>query len=161
MKIFIGSDHAGFELKEKLISFLKDLEYEVEDKGAYSLDPQDDYPDFVKPVTEAVANNPEHNRGIVIGKSGQGEAMCANKFKGVRAALFYGGNEDIVKLSRQHNDANVLSLSAELYDRVLPDKGFAKESISSDVFFHTVKIWLETPFSGDERHVRRIKKLDA
>ena len=145
MKIYIGSDHAGLELKSKLIEFLKSLGHEVEDKGAFSPEPNDDYPDFIKPVAQAVANEPE-SRGIVIGKSGQGEAMCANRFKNVRAAVYYGGSIEIVRLSREHNDANILSLGARFIE--------ANEALE------TVKLWLETPFSGDERHVRRITKLD-
>jgi|SRR3989344_3693141 len=144
--IYIGSDHAGFQLKEKLISFLKDLGYEVEDKGAFSYDPQDDYPDFVIPVARAVENDPEHSRGIVIGKSGQGEAMCANRIKGIRASVWYGGNREPLRLSRAHNDANILSLGAGFLE--------ANEALEA------VKLWLETPFSGDEKHIRRIKKLD-
>lgn len=145
MKIYIGTDHAGFELKEKLLPFIKGLGYEVEDKGAFSFDENDDYPDFVKPVAESVAAGPE-SKGIVIGKSGQGEAMCANRINGVRAVVFYGGNQEIIKLSREHNDANVLSLGAE--------------SISDDEAKEAVKLWLETPFSGDERHIRRIGKIE-
>ncbi|KKU49820.1 MAG: Ribose-5-phosphate isomerase B [Parcubacteria group bacterium GW2011_GWB1_49_7] len=144
-KIYIGSDHAGFELKAKLIEYLKVLGHEIEDKGAFSLNPNDDYPDFMKPVAQAVANELE-SRGIVIGMSGQGEAMCANRFKNVRAAVYYGGSIEIVRLSREHNDANILSLGARFIE--------ANEALE------TVKLWLETPFSGDERHVRRITKLD-
>src|SRR3989344_3065140 len=128
MRIYIGSDHAGFELKGKLIPFLTARGCEVEDLGAYSFEPLDDYPDFIRPVAEAVAKDPR-SRGIIIGGSGQGEAMCANRFSGVRAVVFNGptyakvsvgkqykpdGTEipDEIKLSREHNDANVLSLGA-------------------------------------------------
>lgn len=145
MKIYIGSDHAGFELKEKLIPFLKELGHEIEDKGAYSLDPQDDYPDFVIPTARAVANDPEHSRGIVLGGSGQGEAICANRTRGVRAVVWYGGNREPLRLSRAHNNANILSLGAGL---------IGEES------FEAVQMWLETPFSMDERHIRRIEKID-
>ena len=147
MKIYIGSDHAGFELKEKLIPFLKELGHEVEDRGAFSYDPQDDYPDFVAPIALAITSDPERSRGIVIGKSGQGEAMCANRRKGVRAAIWYGGNMETIKLSREHNDANILSLGAGL--------------VGEEMALEAVKLWLETPFSGDGRHIRRIEKLDA
>ena len=147
MTIFIASDHAGFELKEKLIPFLKDLGHEVEDKGAFSYNPEDDYPDFVIPVAQAIANDPERSRGIVLGKSGQGEAMCANRIRGVRAAVFYGGSLNTIQLSREHNDANILSLGARLVE--------ANEAMEA------TKLFLETPFSGDERHIRRINKLDA
>ncbi len=146
MKIYIGTDHAGFELKEALKKFLGELGYEVEDKGAFSLDPADDYPDFIRPTAEAVANDPERSRGIILGGSGQGEAMVANRFKGVRAAVYYGGQQEIVKLSREHNNANILALGARFISEYE-----AKEA---------VRIWLETPFSGEERHARRIKKID-
>lgn len=148
MKIFIGADHAGFELKGALIMFLKKLGHEVEDKGAFEMNPLDDYPDFIKSVAEAVSNNPEA-RGIVLGGSGQGEAMCANRFKNVRAMTYYApsrGEVSIVKDSRSHNNSNILSLGARF--------------LSEEEALTAVKDWLETPFSGDERHVRRIAKLD-
>ena len=145
MKIFIGSDHAGFALKENLKKFLEGLGHEVTDIGAYVLTEDDDYPDFILPVARAVAEDIE-SRGIILGGSGQGEAIAANRVKGARAAVYYGGNGDIVKLSREHNDANILSLGARFMDA-----GEAKAA---------VKLWLETSFSNDERHIRRIKKLD-
>ncbi len=146
MKIYIGSDHAGFALKEKLVEFLKELRYEVEDKGAYSFNPQDDYPDFVEPVAEAVSKDPK-SKGIVLGGSGEGESMATDRFPHVRTALWYGGSLEPLKLSREHNDANILSLGARFF--------------SEEEARKAVKLWLETPFSGDERHVRRIKKLDV
>lgn len=146
MKIYIGSDHAGFELKAKLISFLKGLGHEMEDKGAFTLDPKDDYPDFIAPVASEVSNNPEVNRGIVIGGSGQGEAMVADRFPHVRTAEYYGGNLDVVRLSREHNDSNVLSLGARF--------------LSENEAKTSVKLWLETKFSGDPRHQRRLEKLE-
>src|SRR3989344_1840799 len=103
MRIFIGSDHAGFELKVKLIPFLKELGHEVEDKGALEYNKDDDYPDFIKPVAEEISKD-SNARGIVIGKSGQGEAMCVNRVKGVRAVVYYGGNVEVLRLSREHND---------------------------------------------------------
>lgn len=145
MKIFIGADHAGFKLKEKLIPFLMDLGYEVVDKGAFKYDENDDYPDFVEPVAEAISNE-QDAKGIVIGGSGEGEAMATDRFPHVRTALWYGGSLEPLKLSREHNDANILSLGARL--------------ISEEEALEAVKLWLETPFSGDERHVRRIAKLD-
>ncbi|MBI3634298.1 MAG: RpiB/LacA/LacB family sugar-phosphate isomerase [Candidatus Yonathbacteria bacterium] len=145
MRIYIGTDHAGFELKEKLVIFLKELGYMVEDFGAYSYESQDDYPDFIRKVAEAVAQDPL-SRGFVLGGSGQGEAMCANRVNGARAAVYYGGAVDIVVLSREHNDANILSLGARFID-----EEEAKE---------VVRVWLETPFSGEERHIRRIKKIE-
>lgn len=145
MRIFIGTDHAGFELKENLVSFLRGLGHEVEDMGAHTFETLDDYPDYIHPVADAVAHNPG-SRGIAIGGSGQGEAMCANRVKGIRAAVYYGGPFDIAVLSREHNDANILALGARFVD----------EEEAQEV----VRVWLETPFSGDERHVRRIAKLD-
>lgn len=145
MKIFVGSDHAGFELKNKLIPYLQELGHDVKDKGAIKYNQEDDYPDFIKPVAEEVARDPE-SRGVILGKSGQGEAMCANRIKGVRAAVFYGGMPDIIRLSREHNNANILSLAA----------GFVEEEQVKEM----LKKWLETPFSHEERHERRIKKLD-
>ena len=145
MKIYIGSDHAGFELKEKLIPFLKELRHEVEDMGAHSYDPNDDYPDFVRPVAEAVSKDSEA-RGVVLGGSGEGEGIATDRFNGVRTAVWYGGNMEPLKLSREHNDANILSLGARF--------------VNEDEAKEAIKLWLETPFSGDERHVRRIGKLD-
>jgi ribose 5-phosphate isomerase B len=145
MKIFIGSDHAGFEIKEHLVPFLKSLDHEVEDLGAHTLEPLDDYPDYIKPVALAVA---EHagSEGIILGGTGQGEAMCANRVPGIRAAVYYGGPFDVVLLSREHNNANILSLGARFID--------------ADEAEGVVKVWLETKFTGDERHVRRLRKLD-
>ena len=145
MKIYIASDHAGFELKKKLKTFLAGLSYEVEDKGAFSYDENDDYPDFVKYAAESVSIDSE-SKGIILGGSGQGEAMCANRIKGVRACEFYGGDLEVVKVSREHNNTNILSLGA----RFVSDSEAQK----------AVKIFLETKFSGDERHIRRIKKID-
>ncbi len=145
MKIYIGTDHAGFELKEKLVPFLLELGHEVIDKGAHTYEMLDDYPDFIHPVAVAAAGDTE-SRGIILGGSGQGEAMCANRVKGARAAVYYGGTVDIVVLSREHNNANILSLGVRFID-----EDEAKE---------VVKVWLETPFGGEEKHARRIAKLD-
>lgn len=145
MIIYLAADHAGFELKEKVKKFLKDLEYGVQDFGAKVFDSNDDYPDFMHRVGEAVSADPENCRGIVFGGSGQGEAMVVNRYKGVRAAVYYGGSMDIVKLSREHNDANVLSLGAR----------FLKEEEA----LKAVQLWLTTDFSGEERHRRRISKF--
>jgi len=146
-KIFIGSDHAGYELKEALKSFLIDLGHEIEDKGAYEYDKTDDYPDYIVPVAQAVITH-EGSKGIVLGGSGQGEAMVANKFPGVRAIVFNGNAKpelDEISLSREHNDSNVLAIGA----RFLNEEE-AKEA---------VKRWIETPFTKEERHVRRIDKI--
>ena len=148
MKIFIGSDHAGFGLKETLIPFLKSIGHEVEDKGAFEYNEKDDYPDFVRLVAEEISKD-SRVRGIVIGGSGQGEAMCANRFRNVRAFEYYApsrGEINIIKDSRDHNDSNIISLGARFLE--------TEEAIEA------VKLWLETPFSNDERHVRRLKKMD-
>jgi ribose 5-phosphate isomerase B len=145
VKVFIASDHAGFELKAKLIPFLKSLGYEVVDKGAFSFNKDDDYPDLITPVAKAVSEE-KGSLGAVLGGSGQGEAIVANRFPGVRAAVYYGGAPDIITLSRQHNDSNVLSLGARF--------------LNGEEAKAAVKLWLETPFSGEERHIRRIEKID-
>ncbi len=145
MKIYFGTDHAGFELKEKLKTYLSDLGYTVEDKGAFALNPTDDYPDFIRPVAEAVASD-EGSFGIVLGKSGEGEEMVADKVHGIRSAVYYGGPLDIPMLARKHNNANILSLGA----------GF----LSDDEAKQAVKIFIETPFSSEERHERRINKIE-
>lgn len=147
MKIYLATDHAGFELKEKIKSFLLANNYEAEDFGAFSYDTGDDYPDFVHKAAVAVGENPEESRAIVLGGSGQGEAMVANRYKNVRAAVFYGGPEDIIKLSREHNDANVLSLGARF--------------VTEENALRAVRLWLETSFSKEERHQRRINKIDS
>ncbi len=142
--IYIGSDHAGYELKEILKIYIKELGYEIEDKGAFSLDINDDYPDFILPVAKAISSN-INSFGIILGGSGEGEAILANKIDGVRATEYYGGNPDIVKLGREHNNANILSLGAR----------FIKEEEAKEA----VKIFLETKFSGDERHIRRLNEI--
>ena len=161
MKIYLASDHTGFELKEKIKNFLKEKNYIVEDCGAYELNKDDDYPDFISKAAEKVSNDPTNSRGIILGGSGQAEMMLANKYENVRCALFYGGvvtgkavdvtgrkSEDpyeIVKLTRLHNDANVLSIGVRFLKK--------EEAIKA------IDVWLETPFSNDERHIRRIKKI--
>ncbi|MCL4353843.1 ribose-5-phosphate isomerase [Patescibacteria group bacterium] len=142
MKIYLATDHAGFDLKQKLKKALEDEGFEVEDCGAFVFDKDDDYPDFIKVAAEKVAQNPG-SFGVVFGKSGQGEQIAANKVKGIRAAL--GFNEENVRLSREHNNANVLSLG---FDFVPFEK--AKELI---------KLFVNTKFTEEERHVRRINKI--
>lgn len=146
MKVHIGADHAGYNLKETLKGYLSTWGYEVIDHGAFELNEHDDYPDFVRPVAEAVSKDLEGSRGVVLGGSGQGEDMVADKVSGIRSAEYYGGNLEIVKLAREHNDANILSLGARF--------------ISGDEAKEAVKLFLTTEFSGDERHVRRIEKLE-
>lgn len=156
MRILIASDHAGFELKERLGPFLRELGHEVNDFGSEKFDPRDDYPDFVAPLAREISASGRAGdvRGIVLGGSGQGEAMVANRFRGVRAVVFNGQYRptdghtvpDEIILSREHNDANVLALGARFLS-----EGEAKEA---------VKRWLETPFGGEERHARRLKKIE-
>ncbi|MBI3572281.1 RpiB/LacA/LacB family sugar-phosphate isomerase [Candidatus Kaiserbacteria bacterium] len=143
-KVFIAADHAGFALKKALVPYIGTLGYEVQDMGPKTLDPTDDYPDFIIPAAQKVAAD-ANARGIIIGKSGEGEAMCANRIKGARAAVFYGGAEDLIQLAREHNDANILSLGADF--------------VSEDEAKRAVKLFLETPFSGDARHIRRLAKF--
>ena len=145
MKIYLGSDHAGFKLKEDIRHFLVEAGYEVADLGPNREAPGDDYPDYVRPVAEHVAKE-ENARGIVFGGSGEGEAMVANRIPGVRAAVWYGKNDRIVTLSREHNDANVLAVGARF--------------VSDEEAKRGIKLWLETPFSNDPRHKRRIDKID-
>src|SRR5258708_926404 len=111
MKIYLASDHAGFTLKGKIAEMLHEMGHEVEDVGDQQPDPGDDYPDFIIPAARKVAADPS-SRGIIFGGSGEGEEMAANRVPGVRAAEYYGGPKEILILSRQHNDANILSLGA-------------------------------------------------
>ncbi len=142
MKISLGTDHAGFKLKEKVKQLLQLLGHEVVDFGTFSEEAVD-YPVFVRPAAEAVARG-ECERGIVFGGSGNGEAMTANKVRGVRCALCW--SEESARLSRQHNDANVLSLG----ERLIPE----------ELALTIVRLWLTTPFEGG-RHALRIAQLDV
>lgn len=154
MKIYIGSDHAGFGFKEKLIPYLKELGHEVEDKGAFEYNEEDDYPDFIIPVAREVSMHPSEVRGVILGGSGQGEAMAANKFKNIRATVYYGPgqcvvkdeHESIIQISRADNDSNILSLGAR----------FITETEMQEV----VKEWLNTPFKNTEKYKRRIAKME-
>lgn len=141
MNIAIGSDHAGFRYKERIKQFLGELGHEVTDFGTHSEDPVD-YPLFIRPVAEAVARG-EHERGIVLGGSGNGEAMAANRIRTIRCALCW--NTESARLARQHNDANMISLGQRM--------------ISEEDALEIVRVWLETDFEGG-RHVRRIQELD-
>ncbi len=144
MKIFLGTDHAGFALKENVKQFLQKEGYEVVDCGAFKFDKDDDYPDFVAQAAVGVAKTPG-SLGIVFGKSGAGECIAANKINRVRA--FLAVNETNVRLAREHNDANVLSLGSEIVDQ--------------DKVEVLLKLFLETPFSNEKRHIRRIAKITA
>lgn len=163
MKIYLASDHAGFELKSKLFVYLMEAGHDVEDLGARELNPDDDYPEYISKAAEAVSHDPSGTRAVIFGGSGQGEAIVANRFKGVRAIVYYGavlakgpvdisGNRsadpfEIVRLSRVHNNANVLSIGAR----------FVTDAEAKEV----VRLWLAESFSGDERHARRIAKIDS
>ncbi len=155
MKIYVASDHGGFELKEKLKPFLESLGHEVEDCGAYELHTEDDYPDFITPCADNVVVH-SGSFGVIIGASGQGEAMAANRVPGARAAVYYGEGKKpqtdsewtvlgIVESSRAHNNANILSLGARF--------------LTEQEAYDAVGRFLETPFLGDVRHIRRIDKL--
>jgi ribose 5-phosphate isomerase B len=141
VKIAIGSDHAGFIYKEKIKKYLSTLGHEVKDFGTHSEEPAD-YPLFIRPVAEAVARG-EVERGIVLGGSGNGEAMVANRIRGVRCALCW--NAESARLARTHNDANMISLG----ERMMTD----------ETALEIVRIWLDTPFDGG-RHERRIRMID-
>lgn len=160
MKIYLAADHAGFELKERIKEVLLDDGHDVEDCGAHKFNQEDDYPDFIGVAAKAVSKDPD-SRGILFGGTGQGEAMVANRVKGVRAAVFYGPERprgpidvrgktsndplEIVKLPRAHEDANIISIGVR----------FVKEKEALEV----IKLWLETPFSEEERHQRRLDKF--
>ena len=162
MKVYLGTDHAGFDLKEKVKMHLEEKGYEVVDCGAHEFDKEDDYPDFIGKAAEAVSKDPQ-SFGIVLGGSGQGEAIVANKIPGVRCALFYAlavppGAMDasgktstdpyeMLRLTRAHNDSNMLSLGARF--------------LTEEQSIQAVDTFLEAPFSGEQRHVRRIHKVAA
>ncbi len=157
--VILATDHAGFPLKEAVKKFLQDKGYTVDDLGAHTLVPDDDYPRYmVKAGLKIAEDSKGELKAIIFGWSGQGEAMVANRFPGVRAAVYYGGGGEIkggmtekgaelLRLSREHNDANVLSIGAHFVTEVE-----AKE---------VVTIWLGTAFSGEERHSRRIQEMDS
>ncbi|MBA9004112.1 ribose-5-phosphate isomerase [Thermomonospora cellulosilytica] len=142
MRVFLGSDHAGFELKQHLIGWLSANGHEPVDCGPEVYDAVDDYPPFVLRAAERTAAEPG-SFGIVLGGSGNGEAMAANKVKGIRAALVW--SEDIARLAREHNDANVISIGARQHDL--------------DTATRFVEVFLATPYSDEERHTRRIGML--
>jgi ribose 5-phosphate isomerase B len=143
-KIVLATDHAGFELKEYVKNMLSGKGIEIKDFGAFTYNAKDDYPDFILPAAQYIADN--NLIGIIFGGSGQGEAIAANRIKGIRAAVFYNGPEEIIQLSKLHNNANVLSIGARFVD-----KSRAEEIID---------LWLSTSFE-EGRHQRRIEKLDS
>jgi ribose 5-phosphate isomerase B len=162
MKVYFAADHAGFELKNILLNFVRgELNHETQDCGAFSFDAGDDYPELIAGAASALSKDAAQSlpsRAIVIGASGQGEAMAANRFNGVRCALYYGkagnsqidmsGHElDMLASTRKHNDANALSLGARF--------------ISEEEAKEAVRLWLLTPFSDEERHARRVREIDT
>ena len=144
MKIYIASDHGGYELKKELVSYLQEKGYTIEDMGNKKEDPQDDYPDFILPLAEKVAKEMGAT-GIILGRSGNGEAIAANKVKGIRAAVCL--NVKMAKMAREHNDANILSLGADYVDLKT-----AKAIVDT---------FLETFFSKEEKHKRRVNKITS
>lgn len=145
-KIFFASDHVGFEMKNALMVFVKELDFEVIDLGPEEIDPNDDYPLFVEKAGIEIFKNPKNSKAIVLGGSGQGEAIVANRFPNVRAVVFYGYSLDVVRLSREHNDSNILSIGVRF--------------LSVEKAKEAVELWLKTEFSGDDRHIRRLKEID-
>ena len=142
--IVLATDHAGFELKEHIKKFLSEKGFEIKDFGAVEYDALDDYPDFIIPAAKFIS---EHKLiGIIFGGSGQGEAMAANRIKGIRAAVFYDGPDDIIELSKLHNNANILSIGAR----------FVSKQKSEEI----INLWLSTDFEKG-RHQKRIDKLDS
>ena len=160
-KILVASDHAGYELKNSIKKYIEELGYTCEDMGPHIYDKEDDYPDFVIPLAEKISQSKGKSKGIKIGGSGQGEAIAANKVKGIRAAVFYGpikatkeidvkgtkSNDpyEILKLTKIHNNANILSIGERFIDEKIVKKA--------------VKLWLETEFTHEERNIRRVKKI--
>jgi ribose 5-phosphate isomerase B len=145
MKIHLAADHAGFEYKEAVKQHLVEQGVEVIDHGAVSVDPTDDYPDFMGPAAQAVALSNGEDVGIIFGGSGQGEAMVANRVRGVRAVVYYGGPTDILTLARAENNANILSLGARF--------------LTLDQILEAIAIWSEIPFANDSRDIRRLSKF--
>ena len=146
MRIHIATDHAGLEFKDKLSEHLKQLKHEVIDHGAYDYNPTDDYPEFIISAAEAVARDQAEGTqalGVIFGGSGNGEQMAANKVKGIRAALVW--NDDTAMKAREHNNANIVSIGARQHTEA--------EAL------RLIDLFLNTPFSADERHVRRINQI--
>lgn len=142
----VAADHAGLAHKDAVRAWLRGEGITVTDHGPLALEPTDDYPDYIGPAAAAVSADPMRQRAIVFGGSGQGEAMAANRFPYVRAAVFYGGPDEIVRLSREHNDANVLSIGARFVD--------------IDTCKRLIWEWLHTAPRSEEKYARRNRKLE-
>jgi len=147
LTIHLATDHAGLVHKEAVEEWLTGEGYTVVDHGAHQLNPLDDFTDAILPAAKAVSADPKQSVGIIFGGSGQGEAMIANRFAGVRATVYYGGNEEIITLSKKHNNANILSIGA----RFVPVET-AKQIIWD---------WLHTEFDGPEKYERRNNEIDS
>ncbi len=144
--IHLATDHAGFGHKEEIATWLAQKGFVVIDHGATTLDAEDDFPDYITKAAKAVAAGPEEHRAIIFGGSGNGEAMMANRYPGVRAAVYYGGTLEIVTLSREHNDANILSIGARFVD--VEDTKIA------------IDVWLSTGVLPEEKRLRRNRKIE-
>lgn len=147
LTLHIATDHAGLSVKNEVVAWLKDEGYTVVDHGTHHEDQEDDFPDFIAKAARAVSQNPASAKAIIFGGSGQGEAMVANRFPHVRATVYYGGNESIISLSRQHNDANVLSFGARF--------------LTLEEVKRSIALWLNTPFDGQEKRERRNQKIET
>jgi ribose 5-phosphate isomerase B len=145
--IHLAADHAGLLHKDAVCNWLQSLGLSVVDHGPHTFDPLDDFPDTIAPAARAVAAHPLQEKAIVFGGSGQGEAMVANRFPALRAAVYYGGPDDIITLSRTHNDANVLSIGARF--------------VSVDDAKRVIWLWLHTSVADDQKYVRRNTKLST
>lgn len=146
LTIHFASDHAGYEMKNEIKAWLRSEGFNVMCYGPHEYDPLDDYPEFISRAAHAISQKPEGARGLIFGGSGQGEAMMANRFPNVRATVYYGGDARIINLSREHNDANVLSIGARFVDM--------------DTAKRVIWDWLHTPFSEDEKYARRIEQAE-
>ena len=153
--IYLAADHRGYELKEKIKSWLSEWGKDFTDCGNTKHDENDDYPDFMAIAAAKVAEDPVNNRGIILGGTGQGEAMVANRRKGVRAVVFYGEPLEVVRLGRLHNAANVLSIGAAPGNTIAEGRPMDDELAKA-----AVKLFLETDFIEEPRHTRRLAKFD-
>ncbi|OGG66483.1 hypothetical protein A3I99_04395 [Candidatus Kaiserbacteria bacterium RIFCSPLOWO2_02_FULL_45_11b] len=144
--IHVASDHAGFEHKVEIVKWLQELGHQVVDHGAKVMDKEDDFPDFISLAAMAVSEKPDSSCGIIFGGSGQGEAMVANRFAGVRATVYYGGNLQIISLSREHNDANILSIGARF--------------VSIEETKDSIATWLAASMLTDQKYQRRNQKIE-
>ncbi len=145
MKILLASDHAGYELKNQVKDFLVAEGFEIEDMGAHTYNKDDNYPEIMLPVAMRVLSD-SNSKAIIFGKSGQGEAIIVNRFPGIRAIVYHGKNLEILRLGREHNDSNILSIGA----------GFVEFEEAREA----IRLWISTPFSNDEIHIRRIEQMD-